>query len=137
MKAWSTTTWQETATFSVMAERIDFHDAVFTPDGRNLVVARVGLAEPAVIEVLDASTHQAVRRISSQVSAFQLAFSPDGSLLASSWSTVDLWQGASSASARSIGTGGQEAMSVAFSPDGTLLAFSVLGQGVQVWSVPR
>jgi len=137
MKAWSTSTWQETATFSVMAERVDFHDAAFTPDGGHLVIARVGLTEPNVIEVLDASTYQVVRRISSQVSAYQLAFSPDGSLLASSWGSVELWQGATSASARSISSGGAETLSVAFSPDGTLLAFGVGGVGVQVWAVAR
>lgn len=137
MKAWSTSTWLETATFSQMTERVDYHDAVFTPDGRYLVVARVGTAEPNVIEMLDMSTFQVVRRISGQVSAFQLALSPDGTVLASGWADVRLWGTATGNLARAIGVGGTEVFSVAFSPDGTLLAFSVFGGDVQVWSVPR
>ena len=136
MKAWSTSTWQETATFSQMAERVDFHDAEFTPDGRYLVLARVGLSEPAVIEMLDASTYQVVRRISDQVSAFQLAFSPDGLLLASSWSGLDLWESATGNAVRAIGAA-NHSFSVTFSPDGTLLALGVDGEGVQLWGVPR
>ena len=136
MKAWSTSTWQETSTFSVMTERVDYHDAVFTPDGRHLVIARVGIAEPNVIEMLDASTFQVVRRISDRVSAFGLTFSPDGSLLTSSWVGVDLWNQATGGTVRAIGAA-NHTFNVAFSPDGTLLALSVDGEGVQVWGVPR
>jgi hypothetical protein len=32
MKVWSTSTWQEASTFSQMTERVDYHDAVFTPE---------------------------------------------------------------------------------------------------------
>jgi len=134
MKAWSTTTWQETSTFNQLTERIDYHDAIFTPDGRQLVIGRI----PADIEFVDMGTKQVVRQFRGHTRApYQLAFSPDGSLLASAADdgTVRLWDTGTGNAVRVISTGDRELYSVAFSPDGKLLAFSVSGEGVQVWAV--
>lgn len=136
MKAWSTTTWRETSTFHQMAERIDYHDAVFTPGGRQLVIGRI----PSDIEFVDMRTKQVVRQLRGHARApYQLALSPDGSLLASAADdgTVRLWKVRTGNAVRVIDTGDHELYSVAFSPDGALVAFSVSGEGVQVWSVAR
>ena len=136
LKAWNASTWQESSTFYRIEPRVDYHDAVFTSDGRNLVVARI----PADIEMVDMGTMQVVRQFRGHTrAAYQLAFSPDGSLLASSADdgTLRLWETATGSAVRVIDTGDHELFSVAFSPDGTLLAFSVGGEGIQVWGVAR
>ncbi len=136
LKAWSTATWREAFTFGRMTERIDWHDAVFTPDGQGLLVGRT----PADIELIDLGTREVVRRFAGHGRApYQLALSPDGSLLASAADdgTVRLWDRSSGNAVRTIDAGAHELYSVAFSPDGTLLAFSVSGEGVQVWGIGR
>ncbi|NIS64093.1 MAG: hypothetical protein GTO05_02890 [Gemmatimonadales bacterium] len=133
MSTWNTTTWQEISTFSHVTERIDYHDAVFTPDGRYLVIA----STRNDLEFLDMTTKQVARVLSGHASApYQLAFSPDGSLLASAShdGTVRLWH-AETGEALKVVANPHEVFSVAFSPDGALLAFGVEGEGVQIWAV--
>ncbi len=134
MKAWNAAEWQEGATVHRLAERTDYHDAVFTRDGTRLIVGRI----PADIEVVDVTSGEVVRRLVGHTRApYQLALSPDGALLASAADdgTVRLWDMATGAVVRVIETGDHELYSVAFSPDGTWLAFSVSGEGVQAWAV--
>jgi WD40 repeat protein len=136
MKAWRTETWQEAFTFHQLIERTDYHDAVFTPDGRQLLIGRI----PVDIEFVDMGTKQVVRQLRGHTRApYQLAFSPDGSLLASAADdgTLRLWDVRTGSAVRVIDTGDHELYSVAFAPDGTQLAFSVSGEGVQVWAVAR
>jgi len=136
MKAWSTGTWQESYTFYRIDTRTDYHDAVFTADGGQLLIARI----PADIELVDLGTREVVRRfVGHDRAAYQLALSPDGSLLASAADdgTVRLWEMATGNAVRVIELGERELYSVAFSPDGRLLAFSVSGEGAQVWAVAR
>lgn len=133
MSTWNTTTWQETSTFSHVAERIDYHDAIYTPDGRYLVTASTRNA----LEFLDMTSKQVVRALSGHTSApYQLAFSPDGSLLASAANdrTLRLWN-VETGDALNIVAEAHEVLSVAFSPDGTLLAVGVEREGVQIWAV--
>ncbi len=133
MSTWNTTTWQETSTFSHVQERIDYHDAIFTPDGRYLVIA----STRNDLEFLDMATKQVVRTLTGHASApYQLAFSPDGSLLASAAhdGTLRLWN-LETGEALKVLANASDVFSVAFSPDGFLLAFGVEREGVQIWAV--
>jgi WD40 repeat protein len=134
MKTWDTAVWQETDTFTHVRQRIDYHDVLFSPDGREVVIATI---ESVEIRFLDLATKQVVREFPEHRRApYQIAFSPDGSLLASASDdgTLRLWDMETGATVRVIRNNG-EAGAVAFSPDGTLIAYSVWGDGVQVWAV--
>jgi WD40 repeat protein len=134
VKTWDTATWQETATFTHVTERTDYHDVLFSPDGQELVIATI---ENVEIKFWDLATMQIVEEFSEHTRApYQMAFSPDGSLLASAGDdgTLRFWNLETGVNIKTIRTN-QETGAVAFSPDGTLVAFSVWGEGVQVWAV--
>lgn len=134
LATWDTTTWQQTSTFTHVRERIDYHDLLFASDGTELAIATSGDPE---ITFVDPATTQVTREFSDHTRGpYQLAFSPNGQLLASAADdgTVRLWELATGSAVRVISTG-NEAGAVAFSPDGTLLAFSVWGEGIQIWAV--
>jgi len=136
IKLWDTTTWQETSTFTHVSTRIDYHDILFTPDGTELVLATNELGDPIGVRVWDLTNSQIVRefRQNSQA-AYQIAFSPDGSLLASVHEALQLWDMKTGAPIKTIHVPNREHGAVAFSPDGTLIAFSIWGEGIQVWSL--
>ena len=133
MKTWDTATWKEIATFSHTTERFDYHDILFTPDGKSLVIA----STRNDIEFLDLETKQVVKKLQGHPRApYQIAFSPDGSLLASASDdmTLRLWD-VKTGKAVLVLRNQHEVGMVAFSPDGTLLAFGVWGEGFQVWAM--
>ncbi len=135
MATWNTTTWEETSAFSHAEERFDYHDAIFTPDGRQLVLA----STRNDLEFLDITSKQVVGVLRGHSSPpFQLAYSPDGTLLASGGNdrTLRLWDAETGEPMRVLELT-REPLSVAFSPDGTLLAIGVEREGVQVWAVGR
>jgi WD40 repeat protein len=134
IKTWDTATWQEMATITYTTERIYQHDVLFSPDGREAVVA---ITDDVEIIFLDLATQQIVKVFPEHSRApYQLAFSPDYSLLASASDdrTLRLWDMVTGVNVKTV-QNRREAGAVAFSPDGTLLAFSLWGEGVQVWGV--
>jgi len=134
MKTWDTATWLETATFTHVTDRIDYHDVLFTPDGKQLVIASTEAVE---IKFWDLETQKVTQEFPEHTRApYQIAFSPDGSLLASASDdgTLRFWDMETGVIVKTI-RNGHETGAVAFSPDGTLIAFSVWGKGVQVWAV--
>ncbi len=133
MKTWETATWTETATFSYTTERFDYHDVLFTPDGKSLVIA----STRNDIEFLDLETGQIVKTLQGHSRApYQIAFSPDGLLLASASDdmTLRIWD-VKNGTAVLILRNQHEVGTVAFSPDGKLLAFGVWEEGIQVWAL--
>jgi WD40 repeat protein len=133
MKTWDVSTWKETLTFSHAAERFDYHDILFSPDGQYLVLASTRI----VLEFLDMETKQVVKELYGHTRApYQIAFSPDGSLLASASDdmTVRIWD-VETGQALKVIKNQYEAGTVAFSPDGALLVFGIWGEGLQVWAI--
>jgi len=131
---WDTTSWQAADTFSLGAGIHVPHDMLFSRDGKQLALANV--LDPE-IQFLDLATRQSVKEFHEHSrTSYQIAFSPDESLLASAGDdfTLRLWDVETSVNFKTIRTI-HEAGAVAFSPDGTLIAFSVWGEGIQVWAV--
>jgi WD40 repeat protein len=68
-----------------------------------------------------------------------VAFSPDGSILASGSSdkTVRLWDAATGAHLHTLERHADAIMSVAFSPDGSILASGSSDKTVRLWDAAR
>lgn len=133
MKTRDASTWKATASFVHVSERFDCHDIQFSPEGRTIVLTGTRLD----VEFLDTASKEPVRSFQGHASApYDMAFSPDGSLLASAADdgSVKLWDVGSGALAGSFRVA-REAGAVRFSPDGTWLVVSVWGKGLEVWAV--
>ena len=136
IKLWDTATWQETSTFTHVSERIDYHDILFTPDGTQLIWADHMLGDPVGVRIWDLASGQIVWEFTqNSEAAYQIALSPDGSLLASVHEALQIWDLQTRNPLQTLRIPGRELGAVAFSPDGTLLAFSVWGEEVQVWKI--
>jgi WD40 repeat protein len=133
MKTWDTASWREIATLRQSDLRFDYHDIIYSNDGRQIVMTGTRLD----IEFLDAVTGEGRGILKGHSRApYQLAFSPDGSLLASAADdmTLRIWDVKTGQCLRMF-KAGNEIFSVAFSPDGSLLAFAVRGEGIRVLAV--
>lgn len=133
IKIWDTSTWEESTTFSHVTERIDYHDLVFSPDGRYLIVASTQNA----IKFLDVATWHVVKELEGHTrGTYQVVFSADGALLISACDdgSLRLWDVETGDSVKTI-RGYRENVAIDLSPDGAWIAFSGWGEGVQVWTV--
>lgn len=132
IKLWDVTTGQELLTID--GNRDYLHGLAFSPDGR--WIASGSGVDPAA-KIWDVQTGQMVRTHNTAAGMYDLAFSPDGSLIAYALnnSTVELWDTASGSLVRALSHGG-EVVSVAFSADGTLLASAAYDGKIYLWGIP-
>ncbi len=106
--------------------------AAWAPDGKTLAVAT-----SLGVDLFDAQTFALLDSWETGLSAEQLAYSPDGSLLAlgGPLGQVQVWQTAAAKQLYTL-TGGQEGVGVlAFSPDGSLFMAGNYGSTIYRWDM--
>ncbi len=116
------------------AGETDIHDLVFSPDGKYLAS---GGRVPAVV-LWDVASGEVVRTFRLTDNSISMAFSPDGTVLASAGGyeqEVRLWDVESGELLHALEHNDQ-LMKVAFSPDGSLLATACFDSQIYVWGIP-
>lgn len=112
----------------------DIHDIAFSPDGNFLAS---GGRFPAVI-LWDVRSGEVVRKFSVRDGVLNVAFSPDGTLLAVSGGydeAVLLWDVESGGLLRSLPLE-ERSIAIAFSPDGRFLAAGCFDSQIYLWGIP-
>jgi Tol biopolymer transport system component/serine/threonine protein kinase len=146
VRLWQVGTWEVWP--SLTDNRFSVHAVAFSPDGRTIAVAGWQEAERrriyGVIDLWDAQTRTLTQTLTTQGEVFTLAFSPDGTLLAtgsgSSSGTsvlgrVDVWDLRTGRPKWTQTAHSTRVMSVTFSPDGTRLASAGNDNAVRLWDV--
>jgi WD40 repeat protein len=105
----------------------------FSPDGKTLVSS----ARDDILRFWDAATGKEMRQVKLKSFAPQLAFSPDGAILATGGGNVDLWETGTGKLLRSCERDDDGHIeSLAFSPDGkTVAAARSNSQALSLWGV--
>jgi len=131
-KAWDVDTGNQL--LSVPTANVDdplfaLYGAAFHPDGTHVATA----TGKGNITIWDTNSGKAVMTLSGHTSNVNaLAFSPDGTHLASNAETVKIWDALSGKELRTLPTRGY---GVTFSPDGTRLATASVDGIATVWEV--
>lgn len=115
--------------------RLDVWSVNISRDGKFVAAGAGWWDQPGEIGIWDLATRKALRRFPEELGVASVAFSPDGSLLASgSWTghvrLLD-WFGRKEVADFPVAGVAR----VAFSPDGTLLASATEAKTVQLWDV--
>jgi WD40 repeat protein len=133
--------WPEEAITSANAARVtelarwgkgSIGEIAWAPDGKYFAVT-----SPTGIYMFDAVTLEEIKIIASGAETYVIAFSPDGTILASGASdfTIKLWDVASGNEIRSLVGHTNFIGRLAFSPKGDLLVSMAYEQPVKLWDV--
>lgn len=136
VRIWSSTA---TAPLAVLAGVRGMTAVAYSPDGSQLAVAPQG---GGGVELWNPRT---AKRLLSLVGAggtvAQLAFSPDGTLVAAAYETprdagaIRVWRTDTGEQVRSLGDHGQDAVTVTFSPDGARLLTTSGDETLMAWNI--
>lgn len=102
----------------------------FSPDGATLAVASGGIMGPGWLELFDTGSGNKLAEFKptgsrfDQIIAFDMAFSPDGTLLATADGIIRLWDAANGEVLRALSEDQHSLMRLAFSPDGKVMAIA-------------
>ncbi len=109
--------------------------AAFSPDGRYLAAP----SNDRIISIGRVETHKISRLLKVQSPVFAVAFSADGTTLASSHQdhTIRLWNMKTGRNVATLTSQKQFIFSLAFSRDGTRLAAGALKGHCEIWDVPE
>ena len=111
------------------------HFVAFSPDGRDLAVSEIANG-PADVVLVDPETGAVRTRLTGHVDGVSaLAFSPDGSTLATAGvdHCVKLWDVIDGKERTSLNAGEGRVNSLAFSRDGIWVAFAGNGNPIKIW----
>ena len=111
----------------------EINEIAYSPDS-----SRLAVASSIGVLIHDARTGEELKRLKGhRAEVYSVAFSPDGSILASGAGddTVRLWDAVTGKHKRTLK--GHSAYSVAFSPDGSTLASGSADQTSRLWAVLR
>jgi hypothetical protein len=115
--------------------RLDVWSVAISRDGKFVAAGTGWWDQPGEIGIWDLTTRKALKRFPEELGVASVAFSPDGSLLASgSWTGhLRLFDWSAGRQVADFPVAG--VARVAFSPDGTLLGSATEAKTVQLWDV--
>ena len=114
-------------------------DVALSPDGKTLATTAAGSLNGQLVPLVylwDATSGDAIAKLPPTSSSGQIAFSPDGSLLAAAdGKTIDLWNVNTQQLAAKLTGPTDSVYDVAFSPDGNTLISTGYDNTIRIWQV--
>jgi WD40 repeat protein len=140
LQVWDARDGRKVRRLDLDVERI--HDFAFSPDGKTLVAACLGLDRQKRLVVhrvifTDFASGREIARIEGgqDHAALKLAFAPDGKTIATIGDTLRCWDVASGKLSFEADLGRAQLREIAFSPDAASHLVAVSNETVQLWNV--